>query len=498
MADTGLQNIKLQDGYTKLLHTKSGDGVNGYLTQVGSSNGPNIVGTPLYIGAEGDTQYSNPLVKIKAVDNSKPFLVITDSLGTYNAGTDEFPILTFWSDGTFSGTNMHETAPINKGRGVWNGKCMFDFNVGRSSIEFMMATNDSNTTMTNATSSQNFPTIRPSIVAPKEVCFVQPSSSSNYWQMDRLQIRSDDPNTATTASFDASGVVCKLGVTTIDGIEMGTQRTDGNFATADLDINSIDTLSMISSSDIEIIGGADNNLKLYGAQYTRLYSDTHATDNGTAATYIESFKWRDDAGANANIYIGTIDTDSSAFGVPGATPSLMQGSDNVYIGRNNVGAGMYPNTTYIDSERAVFNNGLLELNTAPTDAASGWENYDTMSNGSAILWSQAHSNDVDDHSEWGKQLYYREKSDGGALSDLYTVEKTAVGKAKVVELRDITATSTTPATVTTLPASSAQIYMKGGKLIIAFDDAGVARYYSLDLTDAAHIEQFDYSASEPA
>ena len=95
MADTGLQNIKLQDGYVKLLHTKGNDGVNDFLTQVGTSNGPNIVGTPLFLGANGDTQNQHPMVKIKGIDANEPFLTITDSLGTWNAGTDEYPILTF-------------------------------------------------------------------------------------------------------------------------------------------------------------------------------------------------------------------------------------------------------------------------------------------------------------------------------------------------------------------------------------------------------------------
>ena len=68
----------------------------------------------------------------------------------------------------------------------------------------------------------------------------------------------------------------------------------------------------------------------------------------------------------------------------------------------------------------------------------------------------------------------------------------------MLELRDITGTSTVPTTVTDLPASTAQIYMKGGKLIFAFDDAGVARYWSFDLANEGGTPlSLVYSAVEP-
>ena len=129
-------------------------------------------------------------------------------------------------------------------------------------------------------------------------------------------------------------------------------------------------------------------------------------------------------------------------------------------------------------------------------AASDWTKYDAVTSPAdyGALFFQSSSYTIDTHSDYGRQLFLYD-DDGSPL--LYTIDKTQVGKAKVLELRDTTATSTTPTTVTDLPASTAQIYMKGGKLIIAFDDAGVARYYSLDLTDAAHLTQFTYGTVEP-
>ncbi|MAH44991.1 hypothetical protein CMI37_04130 [Candidatus Pacearchaeota archaeon] len=496
MADTGLQNIKLQDGYVKLLHTKGNDGVNDFVTQVGTSNGPNIVGTPLFLGASGDTENQNPMVKIKAIDSTKPFLVITDSLGTWNAGTDEYPILTFIADGSLTGTDYWGTS-LNRGRGVWNGKCMFNFAEGgnRSAIEFMChSSSDSLTSTGNGTST--FATIRKAS-SGNNVMFAQPFGTTYNWQFDRVKIAADTGGSAegsAEAYFDASGVEGIWGDLKADGLYMGVTPSVSSAAGKSVELNITDSMVFSAGGNTTFQNGSNDTFEVYGNKALNLQADGSGDDSITATVRIEAYRKESGAGTS-QINIGTDDTESKDFG---AGSIAMTGAQSIQIGNPGVVGNSYvnANTTTLASKEVVVGSGMLVLDTA----ASAWDNYtdakmDAVADYGALFF-QSSGETIDTHSEYGRQLFLYDNDDSSPA--LYTVEKTQVGKAKVLELRDTTATSTSVETVTNLPASTAQIYMKSGKLIISYDDAGVARYYSIDLTDAAHIAQFDYSASEPA
>ena len=123
-----------------------------------------------------------------------------------------------------------------------------------------------------------------------------------------------------------------------------------------------------------------------------------------------------------------------------------------------------------------------------------------MSITSAALWSEDSALVVAGHSEYGKQLFYRERGSGVVDAFKYTIEKTEVGKSKMLELRDVVTTSTTRTAVTTLPDSTSRIYMKGSKLIVAYHDGdgdATERFYYFDLNGAASTQLIYSGTTEP-
>ena len=121
----------------------------------------------------------------------------------------------------------------------------------------------------------------------------------------------------------------------------------------------------------------------------------------------------------------------------------------------------------------------------------------------AAIWSEDSSLTVATHSDYGKQLFYRERGAGSVSTDTYTIDKTKVGASKVLELRECSSitggTSTTPPVVTTLPEGAAQIYVKNKKLIIAYHDANEAEasFFYIDL-DTQSNPTVTWSQTEPA
>ena len=470
MADTGLQNIKLQDGYVKLLHTKGNDGVNDYLTQVGTSNGVNIVGTPLFLGNKGEASINEtPMVKIKAQSASATFFDITDRLGTANDSSNELPILEFISDGSLTTTDLFGGGTVNKSRAVWSGKVMHDF-TQRGSVEFMVQNNTNTATLANHTGT-NFHTIRRNNPANSadghNVMFSLPSASTDYWQFDRIKIKSDN---SATADISAVGVPAQFGDTKATKFLIGTSRTD---ATYDLDINTPNNINLQASGNMEIWTDENSQVKMYGNQTTKIYSDAKGATGGAATTYIDSFK-ATTGGASSDIKIGTIESIADEDFNSGVNIPLT-GADKVSIGHNG---STSPNITELNSKRVKLGNGYLQMATV----AAGANPSADMDNDSAALYSENSALVVDAHSEFGRQLFYQEKI-GSASSTQWTIEKTEVGKSKILELRDTGTTSTTIPSITTLPDGSVQIYVTGGKLIFSYNNGGVARRLSIDMED---------------
>jgi hypothetical protein len=403
-------------------------------------------------------------------------LIITDSLGTWNAGTDEYPILTFVADGSLTGTDYWGTS-LNRGRGVWNGKCMFNFSEGgnRSAVEFMChSSSDSLTSSGNGEST--FATIRKA-ASGNNVMFAQPYGKTEYWQFDRVKIAADigtSTKGSAVADFDADGVAAKFGTLTADGFYHGVTASVSKAAGKSIDINATDSLQFKAGGDTTFINGSNDTFEIYGNKTLALQADGSGNDSVAAVISMESYKLQDGAGT-AQINIGTDDSQAQDFGAGSVT---MTGTETIQIGNAGISGNSYVNAnkTYLNSKEVIINSGMMVLDTAAAD----WTDYNAVASPAdyGALFFQSSSYTIDTHSDWGRQLFLY---DDDASPLLYTIDKTEVGKAKVLELRDITATSTTPVTVTDLPASSAQIYMKGGKLIIAFDDAGVARYLKVDL-----------------
>ena len=487
MADTGLQNIKLQDGYVKLLHTKGNDGVNDYLTQVGTSNGPNIVGTPLFLGQKGEASVNeNPVVKIKAQSAGNKFFDITDRLGSANDNSGEWPVLEFYSDGSLENNDLFGGGTVNKARGVWSGKCLYDF-TGRGSIEFMVLNNSHTATMAGA-HVQTFPCIRagdPDTANNGNVMFSMATDQTTYFQFDRLKVAADG---AATPDIIAAGVPARFGEVTADKFLKGVGRTD---VTCDIDINASNMLSFKTTGDINLWSDSNSTVQVFGSAKSRFYSDAFGSSGGTAETVIDSFNLIGDEGSSSNVLIGTMETLDEDFA--GGSTLNLQGSDAVKIGHNGA---TYPNITELNSERTIIGNGYLEFNTV----ADGAGPSDDMSITSAALWSEDSALVVACHSEYGKQLFYRERGSGVVDAFKYTIEKTEVGKSKMLELRDVVTTSTTRTAVTTLPDSTSRIYMKGSKLIVAYHDGdgdATERFYYFDLNGAASTQLIYSGTTEP-
>ena len=499
MADTGLQNIKLQDGYVKLLHTKGNDGVNDFVTQVGTSNGPNIVGTPLFLGASGDTQDQNPMVKIKGIDSNKPFLIITDSLGTWNAGTDEYPILTFVADGSLTGTDYWGTS-LNRGRGVWNGKCMYNFSEGgnRAAIEFMChSASDVLTSSGDGTST--FPTIRKAF-SGNSVMHAIPYGQTDYWQFDRIKIAADTGSSSqgsAEAAFLADGVDGSWGNLTADGYYHGVTAAVSAAAGYQVDINAASKIRMSAGSDTTFINGQNDTFQVYGNKFLTLQADGSGVDAVGAVLTLESYKLEGGAGTS-QINIGTDDTQSKDFGAGSVT---MSGAETIQIGNAGISGNSYVNAneTRLNSKHVIVNSGMMVFDTA----ASGWSAYDDVTSPTdyGALFFQDSSYTIDTHSAYERQLFLYD--DDNSSPALYTIDKTEVGKSKVLELRECSAiaggTTTTVPTVTTLPVGAAQIYVKNKKFIIAYHDDATDddKYYYFDLTSAATITDLSYSDTEP-
>ncbi len=69
MADPGLENITLQDGYQKLLVAELGNGISTAMTNISTSIGATLANSVLYMGANGDVETA-PHLKIKAQSNA--------------------------------------------------------------------------------------------------------------------------------------------------------------------------------------------------------------------------------------------------------------------------------------------------------------------------------------------------------------------------------------------------------------------------------------------
>ena len=446
MAGQGLEKIKLQDGYKKLLVSGLDSGIQGAMTEISTSTGENITNTVMWAG-QGDVDAA-PLFKIKARQTNGQFFKITDSGGSAVNGDNEFDILVFHPDGT-GGANL-------EGRGVWNGRMQVDV-YGRGRIEF---TN-------NSVQSLNVvPTIRKNS-SNNNIEFEQPSGGSEYWSFDRIAILPGEEH-SNPATFYAPGVPMQVGAITADSIAMSGSATfvhEGDSATWGL-TNTID----FEAGDHIKIGGANDS-----------YFEA-ADDIGDSSVWIEAFSSQS-SGTSPTIRIGTIPTAMRDLNGDGSTTTAY-GTQKVIIGDYLRSDG----ETLLNSKKITCNNSML----VQTLGNGGvWtDGFDNAFVGS----SNASYYSIDDGTQ-GIPGWY----DGKTNSNFY-LEKLEVGHSRqpVYEGYENTSSISPAATITTLSDGAFQVYVKDGKLIFACNDNGTARYFSFDGRSTGDITDLTYGTSEPA
>ena len=448
MAEQGLEKIKLQDGYKKLLVSGLDSGIQGAMTEVSTSTGVNIAASVLYMG-QGDVDAA-PLLKIKARQTNGQFFKITDSGGTFVDGSDEYDILVFNPDG--SGGSQ------NQGRGLWAGRCQIQIG-DRGRIEFV--DNDV----------QNLdlvPTIKKR-ASDSSVSFEVEENSSKYWSFDRLQI-APGPQWGNAAVFDAPGVNFSTGVITADGITMS--------ASAVLDHQGSST-NIENTNDVKLRGHASN--WLYGASDTYVEALT-GDGEGDSSLWLDALSHLS-TGTSPTIRIGTITTATRDIDGDGGSDTVY-GAQNIIIGDN----ARTDAEINLNSKKVIFENSMIIQ-----DLANGGVWTDGFDN-SLIGSSQATYYSIDDGAA-GIPGWYDGKTD----SNFY-LEKLELGHSRMPVYEGIeNTTSTSPAaTITTLSDGAFQVYVKDGKLIFACNDNGTARFFSFDGRSTGDITDLTYGTSEPA
>ena len=445
MPDAGLQKIKLQDGYKKLLVSELDSGIVGAMTKVSTSTGTQISGTVLWMGyGENNDGY---MMKIKATQNSSPFMKITSKNGTAIDGDQEYDILQFIGD---------SSGGVSKqGRGVWKSRCQIDYyNNGR--IEFV---NGDQITL------DQVPTIMRSVSG--DVQFIHPQAASTYWSFDRLKIASSENNIAVV---EADGVDFTIGDLTADSFTMSSAATMSHLG-----------LSTTISNSVAVNLSGHDLLNLWGAKETRLEAMC-GDGEGDAVLYIDTYQ-HDDQG-NGTIKIGTNKTAQRDV-EHDSTVVTTYGVQSITLGVESDTATL--KTLNLNSDRVICGNSMIIQDLADNAWDDGWtEAY--------VTTSQASFYSIDETAGPYPGWY------DGKNGDNYALEKLQIGHSRMPIYKDIAGTSsTTPAgAITGLSDGDFQIYVKDGKLIFACNDDGTARFFSFDGRAEAAIEELTYGTSEPA
>ena len=248
-----------------------------------------------------------------------------------------------------------------------------------------------------------------------------------------------------------------------------------------------------AGGDTTFKNGSNDTYEVYGNQFLTLQADGSGVDAVGAEVNLQAYRKQGGAGSSS-IKIGTADSLTKDFG---NDPVIMQGADTVQIGNS----GTYANTTTLASKEVVVGSGMIVLDTAASDFVGFNDgNMDAIADYGALFF-QSSGYTIDTNADYGRQLFLYDNDDSSPA--LYTIDRTEVGKSKVLELRECSAisggTTTTVPTVTTLPDGAAQIYVKNKKLIIAYNDANEAEasFFYIDL-DTQSNPTVTWSQTEPA
>jgi len=453
----GLQNIKLQDGYKKLLVSSGDSGIDLGMTKISTSQGDAIAASVLYMGADGDEGASGQsLLKIKPTQAAgNRFFSITNYAGSPVTFSEENEILGFRSHGTDA-----------LGRGVWGGRCQIDYH-NNGMIEFVNGSSISTL--------QSYPTIKRHTGG--NVFFeVGTSDPTAYFQFDRLKIGNDAASNNNTASFDATGVDFNAGKIEVDGLYVNTDMSTSAY---DIDLQPNGDV-YLEASDVYLKAGVADTFSISGAQ--DIYIEALAGAQGNEPdVYIDA--WQEvSSGYDSQVRIGTQYTGTKDFSHDGNLTGGF-GTSKVVIG----------NMTRTDSELELNSRSILLENSMIISKLSDSATWDDGWDSSLVSGSYASWYSEDDGSQGWPWFY------DGKTTTKYKFELLEDGKARNWYFQNVDATATD--TTIKEPAADGECtqYVQNGKMIFKYNNGASYDYFYFDLTDqTAGGQNVLYSASDPA
>jgi hypothetical protein len=479
LGDKGLQDLTLQEGYKKLLISENTSGIDTGMNKISTSVATNIAGSTLYMGVDNAT---NPALKIKTAADSAAFFYIESGGGT-DLTAPNAPMLTAWAGGSGMKNGVlqvHNILNVISTTTDMSGQA--EDGMGQGQICFGI---------TNAAPPGAIDSTTKTWATSVGSVFVQGTDimhrttgvgNTSWWKFDRVRIANsvDSSNVAfrcdaTEALFSglkATGKLKSESNLIATGGTSSIQSSDdihirGSEVTAGSTINIIDT-TRVNVEARDDAGSAVLNLNSVSSTSAPQASiiNIGITDQGGTAPYSHTYDRKP-----------TYDNSSGTWTT---TSAVLQGPTSINIGQPS---------PHAEVDATVTNRQILTLNSAEIKvgekttlklpyvldtSSGGWE-----------PWA-AHT-DTDENA-----IYFTKES---------TAENTAMfwydginTKKREVETTDHLAGRTTrmsKVTTAVAPESEeANIYVKGGKLIVAYNDplgtgsAPDVLYYWVDLTKA--------------